>query len=167
MKTELILDKTEIERIILDSKVCFVGFVDKENKPYVIPMNFGYQDNIIYLHSAPDGGLVDIVSNNPNICITFNKGEELIHQHEKVACSYRMRSESVICHGKVRFIDENQHKIDILNIIMRQYVKDRTFKYSQPAVDNVKIWEVPIDKLTAKAFGVPHSGPKVINAPSF
>lgn len=165
MKTEFILDTNEIERVISECQVCFVGFVDKENKPYVIPMNFGYKDNTIYLHSAPDGGLVNLVLNNPNVCITFNKGEELVHQHERVACSYRMRSESVICQGKVNFIDENQHKIDILNIIMKQYVKDKTFKYSQPAVDNVKIWEIPIEKVTAKAFGVPHNGPKVINKP--
>lgn len=162
MKTEFILEKAEIEQIIFDSQVCFVGLVDKDNKPYVIPMNFGYRDNTIYLHSAPDGGLVDIILNNPNICITFNRGQELVYQHINVACSYRMRSESVICQGKVNFITDNQQKIDILNIIMRQYVKDKTFKYSQPAVANVKIWEIPIEKLTAKAFGAPHGGPKVV-----
>lgn len=162
MKTEIILDASEIEAIITSCKVCFVGLVDKENKPYVLPMNFGYKDQVIYLHSAPNGSLVDMVENNPNLCITFSKGEDLVFQHPKVACSYRMRSESVICQGQVHFIEDAEHKIEVLDIIMRQYVKDKSFKYSKPAIENVKIWKIPIDRISAKAFGVPNTGPKVI-----
>ena len=38
---------------------------------------------------------------------------------------------------------------------MEQY-SDKKFKYSGPAIRNVKIWEIPIDKVTCKEFGAPH-----------
>lgn len=44
-------------------------------------------------------------------------------------------------------------KREVLDIIMRQYTSDE-FKYSEPAVRNVKVWEVKIDKMTCRSFGL-------------
>ena len=101
MKTFIIEDKQRIESIILHCDVCFVGIVDMEGNPYVVPMNFGYEDGIIYLHSGPEGSKVEMLEHNNNVCITFSLGHKLVYQHEKVACSYSMRSESAMCRGKV------------------------------------------------------------------
>ena len=60
MKTFIIEDKQRIESIILHCDVCFVGIVDMEGNPYVVPMNFGYEDGIIYLHSGPEGSKVAV-----------------------------------------------------------------------------------------------------------
>jgi uncharacterized protein len=39
-----------------------------------------------------------------------------------------------------------------MNQLMKNYT-DRTFKYSKPALQNVKVWRVKIEEMTAKAFG--------------
>lgn len=163
MKTVIIENKEQVEKIISACSVCYIGIIDTSGAPYVVPMNFGYKDGVIYLHSAPDGSLVRCIDNNNNICITFSLGEKLVYQHPEVACSYRMRSKSVICKGKVNFIEDLSEKRIILDLIMQQYVKNQKFKYSDPAVKNVKIWEIPIDSACAKEFAAPHSGPKIIN----
>ena len=62
MKTFIIEDKQRIESIILHCDVCFVGIVDMEGNPYVVPMNFGYEDGIIYLHSGPEGSKVEMLN---------------------------------------------------------------------------------------------------------
>ena len=49
MKTVIIEDKQRIESIILHCDACFVGITDLEGNPYVVPMNFGYENGIIYL----------------------------------------------------------------------------------------------------------------------
>ena len=155
MKTVVFEDKERIEEVISKSEICFVGMVDTENTPYVIPMNFGYQDGVIYLHSGPEGRAINILNRNNQVCITFSIDHELVFQHPKVACSYRMKAKSVICYGKVNFIEELDDKRNALDIIMRHY-SGREFQYSEPAVKNVKIWEVPIDRVSAKEYGVPH-----------
>lgn len=155
MKTVVFEDKERIEEVISKSDICFVGMVDTENTPYVIPMNFGYQDGVIYLHSGPEGRAINILNRNNQVCITFSIDHELVFQHPKVACSYRMKAKSVICYGKVNFIEDLDDKRKALDIIMRHY-SGREFQYSEPAVKNVKIWKVPLDRVSAKEYGVPH-----------
>ena len=55
-----------------------------------------------------------------------------------------MRSKSVICWGKVRFEEDFDKKKEALDIIMEQY-SDKNFRYSDPAVKNVKIWVVGME----------------------
>ena len=153
MKTIAITDAAEIEAIIRKCPYCTVGITDPEGNPYVVPMNFAYRDGIIYLHSGPEGGKVAMAERHPRICITFCEGHELVYMHRQVACSYSMKSRSVMCHGNVRFIEDMDEKRRILDIIMQQYTSDE-FKYSEPAVRNVKVWEVKIGKMTCRSFGL-------------
>jgi nitroimidazol reductase NimA-like FMN-containing flavoprotein (pyridoxamine 5'-phosphate oxidase superfamily) len=153
MKTIIIDDEQEMEKIIRSCPVCFIAVSDTNCTPYVLPMNFGYKDKIIYLHSAPNGKIIDILNHNNKISIAFTHGQQLAYQNVEVACSYRMRSKSVIIEGVVEFIERDDEKIKALDIIMAQYT-ERAFTYSTPAVRNVKIWKVGINNFTCKLFGV-------------
>ena len=155
MKTITIEDKQRVEEILTRCDICYVGITDLEGNPYVIPMNFGYRDGVIYLHSVPTGSCIDMLEKNNRVCITFSTGHKLVYQHAEVACSYRMRAKSVICRGNVSFIEDMTQKREALDILMSQYI-DKEFTYSDPAVRNVKIWAVPIDQVSAKEYAVPH-----------
>lgn len=155
MKTVIHTDQSFIESTIRACDICFVGMADLEGIPYVLPMNFGYQDGVVYLHSGQEGHSIDILQQNPRVCIVFNTKNELVYQHPEVACSYRMRSKSVIGWGSVVFEEALDRKKEALNILMKQYA-DKTFQYSDPALKNVKIWRVTLDKITCKEFGAPH-----------
>ena len=155
MKTYSIVEKEKIEDILKSEKICFVGFSDENGIPYVLPMNYGYENDTIYLHSAPEGKALEILAHNRNVCITFCTQPKLIWQHPEVACSYRMQCASIVCNGKVVFEEEFEEKVRIMNIIMRQYI-NKDFEYSDPAINNVKIWKVEVDTIAAKEFGVRH-----------
>ncbi len=155
MKTIVHTEKEHIESIIRASDICYVGMADTDGTPYVLPMNFGYKDGVVYLHSAREGRSISIIERNSKVCITFSTDHELVFQHPQVACSYRMRSKSVMGWGNVLFEEEFDKKVEALHIIMKQY-SDKEFKYSDPAVKNVKIWKVHLDAVTCKEFGAPH-----------
>ena len=156
MLTVTVEEQQIIEQLIQRNKVCYVGLIDLQGRPYVIPMNCGYKYEVIYLHSGPESGSVEALKKNPEVCITFSDGHELVFQNESVACSYRMKSSSVICRGKVEFENDFDKKIECLNIIMAQYIGEKDFKYSDPAVKNVLIWKVKIDEVSSKVFAAPH-----------
>ena len=156
MKTLVHVDNEQIESVLKQCSICFVGMADTDGTPYVIPMNFGYKDGSLYLHSAQEGRSISILNRNPRVCISFCPTTELAYQNVEVACSYRMRAKSVICRGRVNFIEDPEEKREALNILMRHY-SSREFVYSDPAVKNVKIWEIPIDSVTAKEYAVPHT----------
>lgn len=152
MKNRPIKLKEEIERIIASCEVCYLSMVDQDNKPYIIPMNFGYKKDCIYLHSSQTGKKIDILNNNNNVCIAFSTDHELRWQSENVACSYSMKYRSVLAYGKVEFIEDFDQKIEALNVVMAQYTK-REFEYSNPAVKDVKVFKVIIEKLDGRAYG--------------
>lgn len=145
----------DAEKIIKKCKVCTVGLADIDGTPYVVPMNFGYHDGCIYLHSAPSGTHLDILSRNNRVCINFVHGQKLVNQHPEVACSYSMRSDSAMCRGSVEFVYDIQEKTRLMNILMGQYT-DKEFTYSLPAITHVKIWKVKVITFTSRCLGLSH-----------
>ncbi len=152
MRTSYIVEKEELESVITHSDICFVGITEADGSPYVIPMNFGYSDNEIILHSGPHGKHLDLLALNNRVCVTFCTDGKLVYQHPDVACSYSMLAKSVLCKGSVTFIENSDEKEEAMNITMKNYT-DRPFKYSKPALENVKVWRVKIDEMTGKSFG--------------
>jgi nitroimidazol reductase NimA-like FMN-containing flavoprotein (pyridoxamine 5'-phosphate oxidase superfamily) len=55
-----ITDKKEIEAIIRKALVCRLAMVDGD-KPYVVPLCFGYADHTLFFHSAGEGKKLEII----------------------------------------------------------------------------------------------------------
>ena len=151
-KRRVIFKEQEQEDIISKSDCCYVGMVDEQGNPYVVPFNFGYKDKCIFLHSGQAGKKIEILKKNNKVCAVFSTGHGISAQNEEVACSYIMSYKSVICYGKVEFIDEFEEKVEALNLIMQHYTQ-RDFEYSVPAVTNVLCYKIVIEEMTGKEFG--------------
>ncbi|MBN2893475.1 MAG: pyridoxamine 5'-phosphate oxidase family protein [Bacteroidales bacterium] len=139
-----------IEKIIKKSQICHVAMVDGE-KPYIIGMNFGYKDKIIYLHCDKIGKKIDILKKNNNVSVFFTADTDLFARHPEVGCSWRMRYRSVQANGKAEFVDDYDKKLEALNIFMENY-SEKPVSFSKPAVDNILIIEVKIDDWTGRSF---------------
>ena len=151
MRTHFIHDRKEIETILKLCKTCYVAMSD-DNFPYVLPMNFALDGDRVILHSAQSGRMWETIRKNPKVCINWTLGEELAWQDEKIGCSYRVKSKSVIVEGIAEIIDDMEEKERIMRQFMTQY-SELPFKFSEPAIRNVGILLVPMSKLSAKEFG--------------
>lgn len=151
MRTIYIEDRAEIDEIIKACKTCFLAMA-VDNVPYVLPMNFALDGDSIIMHSAPEGRMWETIKKNPKVCINWTLGEDLAYQDVQVGCSYRVKSKSVLVEGTAEFIEDFDEKYRCLSLLMGQYSK-REFKFGTPAVKNVGIFKVPIDKISAKHFG--------------
>ena len=151
MRTLFIEDRKEINEIINSCKTCYLAMSD-ENVPYVLPMNFALDKNVVILHSAQSGRMWETLKKNFNVCINWTLGEELAWQDVRVGCSYRVKSKSVIVEGVANIVDDYDEKYNLLEILMNQY-SDREFKFNRPSVVNVGVIKVKIEKITAKEFG--------------
>jgi len=140
----------KLEDIISNCKVCRVGMVDVDD-PYVLAMNFGYEDQTVWLHCAKEGKKVDILKRNNKVCLEFDTDHKLFSRHEHVACSWRMAYRSVLIRGNALFVEDYDEKIKGLNIFMKNY-SDREFEYSKPSVDNILIIKIPIESITGRSF---------------
>lgn len=151
MRTLFIQNREEIDKTIRACKTCFLAMSDND-LPYVLPMNFALDGDSVILHSAQSGRMWETLKKNQNVCINWTLGEDLAWQDVKVGCSYRVKSKSVLVEGKIEFIDDFDEKTRCMNLMMSQY-SDRDFKFSKPAIENVGIIKVAIEKITAKEFG--------------
>jgi len=68
-----ITDRIEMDRIIHTAMVCRLGLSD-DGQPYVVPLNFGYDGSVVYMHSARQGRKLEIISRNPRVCLEFDGG---------------------------------------------------------------------------------------------
>ena len=149
-KDREITDKSIINKIIQKSLVCHVGLVDG-NRPYIIPMNFGYQNNTIYFHSALIGKKIDLIKQNNNVCFEFDVNVEIIEG--KHACNWSIKYQSIIGYGKAVFISDITEKTKALNIIMMQY-SNRTFMFDEKQLNKTAIIKVEIESMTGKFSGI-------------
>ena len=151
MRHKFVSDPDELAAIIRKCQVCHVAMTDPDGKPYVIPMNFGFEKGVIYLHSAATGKKINILKNNPSVCIEFSTDYALRFSDEEVACSYSMKYRSVLAYGKVKFVEDPDEKIVHMNIIMKNYTS-REFNFGVPSIREVSCWKVEIEKMEGKTF---------------
>jgi len=145
-KEKEITKKEEIEKILMQSHVCHLAMVD-EDKPYLVPMNFGYSDGCLFFHCAKQGRKIDLIKKNPNIC--FEVDELIRFKKAQIACDWGVEFKSVIGSGKAQFLEDSKEKKNALNIIMSHY-SDRSFEYPDEMLEKTLVIKVVIDEMTGK-----------------
>ena len=150
-KDREVTDLGAIGRIIGDCKVLRLGMVD-EGRPYVVPMNFGFdlRDGVLelYCHSAPEGRKVEILRRNPEVCFEMDCGHRLVEA--KAACGYGFAYSSVIGEGTVGFIEDHEEKLRALLRIMEHQTGRSDFSIPDAALRGVLAFRVAAGSFTAK-----------------
>ncbi|MGL5786674.1 MAG: pyridoxamine 5'-phosphate oxidase family protein [Bacteroidales bacterium] len=163
MKAIEYTSREKIDEIINACTYCIAAVNGEDGFPYSFPMNFVYHEGRFYLHSAPEGTHLSLIEKSNRIVLTFVNGSELVFQHERVACSHSMRSDSVVVKGYVSFISCMEKKKDILNVLMQRFIPGKDFLYSVPSLQNVKVWVVDIQDITAKGVGLTYEEFKALS----
>lgn len=149
-KDREINDINTIRSIIEKSAVCRLG-MNHEDRPYIIPLSFGFDGDCLYFHGALKGLKIDLLRNDPKVCFEFDTLHETIS--EEKACDFGMRYHSVIGTGKAVFIESREEKCRALDMIMAQY-SDREFNYPDNMLDAIAVIKVQIETITGKQGGL-------------
>jgi len=148
-KDRQITDRTIVDEILSNSEVVRLGFID-DGRPYIVPFNYGYSDNCIYIHCAPQGRKIDLIRQDPLVCIEAEQIAE-IERYDR-ACQWGTNYRSVIGWGRAEIITDYQLKRDALDIIMRHYGADEThdLNYDKSQIDNMSVIKVVITEISGK-----------------
>lgn len=145
-KDSEITDIKEIEEILNRSNVIRMAVCDY-NSPYIIPLNFGYKDKSIYIHSSKKGMKIDILKKNNNVSFEVDGDHELVSSDK--ACGFSMKFTSVVGFGKAYFISDSKEKKQALDTIMAHYSKG-DFDYSSEQIEKICIIRIDIESMTGK-----------------
>ena len=148
-KEKEITDKAEMEWIIHSSSVCRLA-LSENDRPYIVPLCFGYKDNTLYFHSGQKGKKLDILRKNPHVCLEFDIDHEVVKAEK--ACEWSMKYRSVVGYGKGSVIDDVKSKQKALHIIMQHY-SNLSFEYPEAMIQKTLIIKVEIESMTGKKSG--------------
>lgn len=113
-----ITEPQQLEEILKQGRELSLAMVDG-NRPYVLPLNYGYEDGCLYLHCARQGKKLDCLRKNPQVGFAVHSVVTRVEGDE--ACEWSTRFRSVVGQGRAEIIAERQAKIAAYDIIMRHF----------------------------------------------
>ncbi len=136
----------ELEQILWQGRFCHLAIAD-DPLPYLVPLNYGYQDGSLYFHSAPQGRKIELLERHlrARFSVTIDLG---IIEAER-ACSWGARFTSVVGSGRIEFVEDPQAKLSALHILMAQY-SDQTFHFEEAHVAATRMFKLVIESMSGK-----------------
>ena len=148
-KDKEITDPVEIDNIIKRASVCRLA-LSVNDEPYIVPMNFGYEDGVLYFHCAKQGKKIDMIKQNSRVCFEIDIDHEVVLDLQNTSKS-TMKYKSVIGFGKAFILEEKDEIIKALDAVMQHYTHDKTFHRDyEKAINTVLTFKVVISEMTGK-----------------
>jgi nitroimidazol reductase NimA-like FMN-containing flavoprotein (pyridoxamine 5'-phosphate oxidase superfamily) len=148
-KEKEIHDRAEIEAVIRKADICRIG-LSVDNRPYIVPLNFGFEGNCLYFHTAREGQKIDMIRQNNTVCFELDADCHVVRAENP--CDYSMTYRSVIGYGTASLLTDTEEKRRALDVIMEHY-SGRPGEYPEKLLDRLAIIKVDIDGMTGKRSG--------------
>ncbi len=145
-KEKEVKDIQEIESIIRKCQLCRLA-MSVDNRPYIVPLNFGYKDNALYFHTGHYGKKIDLLNQNSNVSFEMDCDVELLPSDH--ACGWSSFYKSVVGYGAAELITDREDKIKALDIIMSQYTEP-PFTYKEGPLEKTCIIKVNITQMSGR-----------------
>lgn len=143
----------DIEAILNIADVCRLGLSYKD-KPYIVPVNFAYRNNELFIHSAKVGKKIEMIEKNNGVCFEVDIESEVLLPSDPSDCTTKYKS--VIGYGRAFLIDDSDTKQKALDMLINKYYKtkeNRTFEYPKRKIDATRIIKIEIDEMSGKKSG--------------
>ncbi|HEY1247552.1 MAG TPA: pyridoxamine 5'-phosphate oxidase family protein [Nitrososphaera sp.] len=133
-----------------------IASIDKDGYPQVIPMNFVYYNDMVYMHSQPVGEKLANIRANKRV--GFEVDQHLCflpsyYFHPTDASQADTLYISVVVKGRAEIVPDNEEKADALNALMRKYQKEgrhELLKSSMSSVNEVAVIKVIPEEMRGK-----------------
>ena len=153
-KDRQITDTQDVLSILDRARIIHLGLFDG-GYPYIVPLHYGYQyskeenEIIFYMHGAQEGKKLDLIRQNPNVCVEIDCAESIISGGE-IACKYGASYASVIGWGTAEIVEDAAVKASALSILM-EHQTGQPFEISEKMAGSVSVIRVEVSDFTAKS----------------
>ncbi|MDB5112799.1 MAG: pyridoxamine 5-phosphate oxidase [Mucilaginibacter sp.] len=113
------LNEAQIEDLLMSLPVGRIG-CHADGITYIVPINYAYEDNTIYAHSA-EGMKINIMRKNADVCFQVDAIDDLLNW------------ESVVAWGKFEEITNMQEKMHVMQMIINRVMPLMRGETAQPS----------------------------------
>ena len=147
-KDKELTGKPDIEGVLKKAFVCHLGLSDGD-QPYVVPMNYGYEDGHIYLHGASEGRKIDILKKNNKVCFEMELFDTELIKGNDDPCDWGTSYRSVIGFGTAKLLQAPEEKSKALGIILKPH-DSRSFTFPEAMLQKTAVIDITITEMTGK-----------------
>jgi nitroimidazol reductase NimA-like FMN-containing flavoprotein (pyridoxamine 5'-phosphate oxidase superfamily) len=122
--------------------------IDKDGFPQIIPMNFVYANNAVYMHSHPRGEKLDNIIQNSKVGFEADQSLEFLPSYFTSPTDASQADTfyiSVVIKGNATIVSDTKEKAMALNELMRKYQPEGGYEKLVPDMKVVE--EVAIIKI--------------------
>lgn len=120
----------------------------EEGYPYAVPVNYLYEDGVIYLHGAKSGHKIEAIERYEKVSFCVVDKNDVVPK--EYTCKYR----SVIAFGKAKVVTQESKEREILEKIAIHFWPEDTKEHRDHMIDtelkNTAIIAIDIEHITGK-----------------
>jgi nitroimidazol reductase NimA-like FMN-containing flavoprotein (pyridoxamine 5'-phosphate oxidase superfamily) len=141
-----ITDRAEMEEILSRAEVLYLALHD-EPAPYVIPLNFGYADGVLWFHGASEGAKLDLIRRDPRVGFSAVADARIVPG--AAACDFAAQGRSVVGRGSARIVTDPAERRRGLDALMLHYGA-RAPVYRAGSLERTCVLRVDVEELRGK-----------------
>jgi nitroimidazol reductase NimA-like FMN-containing flavoprotein (pyridoxamine 5'-phosphate oxidase superfamily) len=144
------MDLDAITDLLNKAPVGRLATISPDGTPYVLPVNFAFEGDRIYIHCALEGMKLDNIRANAKVGFETDELIELYSSKEKpcnCGCYYR----SVVARGKAAIVDDREKKVHALLLLVEKYAGKEHGEMPADIIDKTCVVEIIVDEISGKA----------------
>jgi len=149
-----ITDRAEVEAVLQEAEVGRLG-TSVGGKPYVVPVNFAYEDGKIFFHGAGEGKKLRDIAENPRVCFEVDMAEVMPAEGP---CDYSYNYRSVIATGRARMLTDIDERADALRTIVEKFAEGKGAEITRERMERfatLAVVEIEVEEMTGKQSPAP------------
>lgn len=146
----------KIKEFLSQEHVGRIASIDENGYPQIIPMNFAFANDAIYMHSYTRGEKLDNISRNDKVGFEVDRELEFLpsyFSHPTDASQADTLYISVVIKGKAVFVEDDDEKAFGLNELMKKYQPEGNYipiQNNDLVLDEVAVIKVIPESLKGK-----------------
>jgi len=148
-----IKSKEKIKEFLNQEHTGHIASVDKNGYPQIIPMNFVYLDDAIYMHSHTKGEKLENIRQNQKVGFEVDRELEFLPSYFEDPQDASLADTlyiSIVIKGKCEIIDDKSEKTLALNGLMKKYQPEGGYEPIRPDMEVLD--EVAVIKVTPESI---------------
>ncbi len=142
----------EAEKIFESAEYGFLSLVSDDEYPYAVPVSYAIAGKSAYIHCAPEGRKIDMISRNPRASLCA------VARAETVPEKFTVRYDSAIAFGRITICSDAGEKRFGLRALAEKYcpgLSSEAGAYIESALSRTAVLRFDFDGISGKRNPVP------------
>ena len=148
-----IKSKEKIIEFLSSQQTGRISSVDENGYPQIIPMNFVFINDMVYMHSHIRGEKLDNIRRNQKVGFEVDKNLEFLPSYFSDPTDASLADTlyiSVVIKGNASIVSDKEEKTNALNGLMKKYQPEGGYEPIKPDMDVLK--EVEVIKIVPESL---------------